>query len=106
MTKFAKLPNGRYLATLNGRRFVLVCNRKTRSHSRKNEFGFGTHRVSRSVTWYDVVEWMDDDTTVRHTGIWAMPYRETPGSLKEAKALAVVIANEPLCRPLPEVEVS
>ncbi len=50
-TTWTKTDKNRYHAELNGKTLTIRRERKTRSTRRKNEFGFGSHRISRTTTW-------------------------------------------------------
>ena len=79
-----------YTATINGRNFVLRHNHRAHSRRRKNEFGFGSHRVSYSSTWYTVAEKLADGRCVPRYTI-----NNIPGTLVAAKAMAVSAAYAP-----------
>jgi hypothetical protein len=86
-----KTSEGRYESTINGRAFILRCNRKTRSRTVANPqfICIGRKpRYSTSTTWYNVYERMADGTCVERTDLCSLP-----GSLAEAKALASQIAQ-------------
>jgi hypothetical protein len=92
MTTWTKTNSGRYEATINGRAFILRCNRKTRTHTVSNPrfICIGRKpRYSTSTTWYNVYERSADGTPVERTDLCNLP-----GSLAEAKALAARIAGQ------------
>jgi hypothetical protein len=81
-----KTNEGRYESTINGRVFILRCNRKTRTHTVHNPqfICIGRKpRYSTSITWYNVYERSADGTLVERTDLCNLP-----GSLAEAKAFA------------------
>lgn len=89
---WVRISKGRYAATINGRRFTLICNRKTRSSVIRTSW-VTVGRKPRSyttVTWYSVYE------NVGGAPVSVVPLGDVPpGNLAEAKALAMKAARKP-----------
>jgi hypothetical protein len=85
-----KTGEGRYEGTINGRTFILRCNRKTRTYTVNPQFVCIGRKPRRSIstTWYKVHERMANGTCVERTDLCSLL-----GSLAEAKALVSQIAQ-------------
>ncbi len=89
---WTKTGKGRYTATINGRQFTLLHNRRVHSVAAHTPFVVigRKPRNTHSVTWYNVYERTEAGTIdLTYAGGRAFP----PGTLDEAKATAVAAAN-------------